>query len=114
MVHTDDGWGLYIINDKMGLPVQVKAKLSSGGKFYTIVAPNGEELIVLRHTFHKIARTEAAKVQLTPEQWQEQWDAQTEEIRQVEKAHAEELTELINRRQNLLAMKPEENSNRYS
>ena len=91
----------------MGLPCQVKAKLSSGARYYIVLAPNGEELTVLRHTFHKIARTEAAKVQLTLEQWQEQWDAQTEEIREVEKAHAEELTELINRRQALLAMKPE-------
>jgi hypothetical protein len=108
MVKTNDGWGLYIINDKMGLPVQVKAKLSDGGAFYVIVTPSGQEIIVLKHTFHKIARHEAAKVELTLEQWQEQWDAQTEEIRRIEKAHAEELTELINRRQSLLALRPEE------
>jgi hypothetical protein len=59
-----DGYKTYLIDG-----IQVKAKLTVGGGFYIVVAPNGEEFTVLRQIFEKTAVEETEKKVLTYEEF---------------------------------------------
>jgi hypothetical protein len=96
-----DGYKTYLVSD-----IQVKAKLTIGGGFYLVLAPNGEEYTVLKSSFEAVAKEETEKKVLTSKEFSVLLDELNDEEIRMERTIERMRVLYAEKREKLMERKP--------